>query len=210
MSDVVQRYRRDGFVVVPQVVDEPTMQAWRAHLATFAIPANGVVPLHLPTDAVARHMAEHVGLSALAMQLLGGPTKVFGITYVVKAPQSPWQVSWHQDGEPWRRQWGIEQAITLWVALDDAGAHNGGLRMIPGSHRQALRALEPVETEFDVFGWASPPAIVDESKAVTVELAAGDVSAHHPAMVHASHTNPSRVQRRAISLRLHALDRYAT
>jgi phytanoyl-CoA hydroxylase len=210
MSDIRTRFDHDGFVVVPQVVDHDSVAAWCAHLARFVFPPNGVIPLQLDTDPVARDIAGHTGLLEVATLLLAESVELFGATYVVKLPQSPWHVSWHQDGEPWRRQWGIERAITLWVALDDAGAHNGGLRMIPGSHRQPLQALEPVEDAFDVFGYASPPAVIHEEGALTVELRAGDVSAHHPAIVHASGFNESRVLRRGLSIRFRIESRYTT
>jgi len=73
--------------------------------------------------------------------------------------------------------------------------------MIPGSHLGPLLALEPVNEPFDVFGWASPMSVVDEAKAVDVVLDVGDISAHHPAMVHASGPNGSSGPRRALSLR---------
>ena len=196
MSELPDRYERDGFVVVRGIIDHAVVDQLRQQLSTLDLPPNGLMPV--PT------MVEHGATSLLASELLGVEAELFGATFVVKPPASPWRVSWHQDGEPWRRQWGIERAVTLWVALDATGPHNGGLRMIPGSHRQPLHALEPVNDEFDVFGWVSPAALVHEAKAVDVPLEAGDVSAHHPAMVHSSCPNTSAGPRRALSLRYRA------
>jgi phytanoyl-CoA hydroxylase len=196
MSDLRQRYDRDGFVVVPGAVPRAVIDRWREQLSTLELTPNGLVPVE--------PWHEHGALSWLASELLGTEAQGFGATFVVKPPASPWHVSWHQDGEPWLRQWGIRQAVTIWVALDAAGPHNGGLRIIPGSHRQPLRALEPVDDDVDVFGWASPAHEVDESHTVDVELEAGDVSAHHPATMHASGPNRSSEPRRALSLRYRA------
>jgi phytanoyl-CoA hydroxylase len=199
-----QRYDHQGIVVVRQVVDRVFIGQLRSHLTTLDPPPNGLIPIRLETNPVAQTIAAHEALLGLASELLGGPAELFGATFVVKQAQSPWQVSWHQDGEPWRRQWGLHHAVTLWVALDASGPHNGGLRMIPGSHCEPARALEPVQQPYDVFGWASPRELVDESAAVDVTVEPGDVSAHHPAMVHASGANRSAGPRRALSLRYRA------
>lgn len=199
MSERRRRYERDGFVIVADAVPLAMVEQWRRQLGSLEVTPNGLVPVPV------QHLGDHCEMSRLASELLGGDAELFGATFVVKPPASPWHVSWHQDGEPWRRQWGIEQAVTLWVALDAAGPHNGGLRMIPGSHRQPLQALEPVVDEFDVFGWASAANAIAEHHAVEVVLEAGDVSAHHPATLHASGPNRSNQPRRALSLRYRAL-----
>lgn len=201
MSTRRAHFERDGFVVARNVVDADMVTLLRRHVDALDMPPNGLVPLRLDTDAAAQDIAQHPTLLALAGELLDADVEVFGATYVVKRAGSPWQVSWHQDGEPWQRQWGIEHAVTLWLALDPTGPHNGGLRMISGSHRQPLRPLQRVDDAFDVFGWASPASLVDEANAVDLVLEAGDVSAHHPVTVHASGPNPSPHPRRALSLR---------
>lgn len=198
MSDVADRYERDGFVVVPHTVPAVTVAQWCALLDAVPQPANGLVPVASPFD--------HEATRSLAQELLSTDVELFGATFVVRPPASPWRVSWHQDGEPWRRQWGIEHAVTVWVALDATGPHNGGLRMIPGSHRLPLRALQPVDDEYDVFGWASAADLVNEQQAVDIVLSAGDVSAHHPATLHASGSNRSSQPRRALSLRYRTTD----
>jgi len=204
MSALRQRYEHDGFAVVRHVIADHEIHLLRAHLAEQQLPPNGLVPLRLDADERARNVGSHPALLSVAEELLGTAVQPFGATYVVRQAGSTWTVSWHQDGEPWRRQWGIERAVTLWLALDASGPHNGGLRMIPGTHRGRLEPLEPVEDVLDVFGWASPAALVDASRAVDLVLDAGDLSAHHPAMVHASGPNPSTGPRRALSLRFRA------
>lgn len=204
MSALRQHYEQHGFTVARHVVDDHTVQFLRQHLATCDVAPNGLVPLRQDADPVAQTLARDPRLLTLAAEVLGEPADLFALTYVVKPARSPWRVAWHQDGEPWRRQWGIERAVTLWLALDASGPDNGGLRMVPGSHRGILLALERVDDPFDVFGWASPRDPVHELQAVDVVLEVGDVSAHHPAMVHASGPNRSDGPRRALSLRFRA------
>ena len=53
----------------------------------------------------------------------------------------------------------------------------------------------------NVFGVASDPALVDERLAVAVPMQAGDVSAHHPALLHCSDANRSARPRVALAIR---------
>ena len=60
----------------------------------------------------------------------------------------------------------------------------------PGSHRTAAGPLMAATEVPNVFGVASDPALVDERLVVAVPMQAGDVSAHHPALLHCSDADP--------------------
>ena len=91
------------------------------------------------------------------------------------------------------------------MALDDADAGNGGLRVVPGPHRNGLLPHDRDDARLatELFNVSAPPASVDEATAVDVELRAGDVSAHHPALIHGSGPNTSDRPRRALVARYH-------
>jgi ectoine hydroxylase-related dioxygenase (phytanoyl-CoA dioxygenase family) len=174
-------------------------------------------------DAVVDTLAGDGRLAGLAAALLGGPVVCFGRTFVVKAGGGADPVLWHQDGHPWQAR-GIINAVTLWVPLDPTGPENGGLAVIPASHRLAAQPLRPGgrvpaggggpadgkgEGEAgaggggrgDVFGGGIDPELVDEGQAVFLEMAPGDVSAHHPRLIHGSGPNWTRSLRRSLVLR---------
>jgi ectoine hydroxylase-related dioxygenase (phytanoyl-CoA dioxygenase family) len=52
-----------------------------------------------------------------------------------------------------------------------------------------------------ICGAVVDPTLVDESLAVDVVLAPGDVSVHHPNLIHGSGPNATERQRRALALR---------
>jgi ectoine hydroxylase-related dioxygenase (phytanoyl-CoA dioxygenase family) len=110
-------------------------------------------------------------------------------------------VLWHQDGYPWRARLGITEAVTLWIALDRADESTGGLQMIPGSHHMDAQPLRPQPSHANVFGSEIDPHLVDATLARSLTLAPGDVSAHHPNLIHGSLPNWSEKPRRALAVR---------
>lgn len=168
-----------------------------AHLATSSSGPRGIVAVDPRHDATAAALAGDPTVVGLAEELLGSTAEVFGFTYLVRPPHSAWRASWHQDGEPWRRA-GIDSALTVWIALDPATPESGGLRVVPGSHGGEPHPLVRDDSLDEVFGWVSPPGVVDDAAAVDVELEPGDASVHHPALFHCS--GPNRTDRRRAAL----------
>ena len=201
---LVQAYEHHGYAVVKGCLEAHTVQHLIADLETRSLPPSGLLALSVEHDPVAADLVASAELMELATQVLGDPVVAFGMAYVVKPPSSSRGVAWHQDGHPWKQRWGITRAVTLWVALDAADVHNGALRVVPGSHRQPLEPLEAVDGDHDVFGWRSPAHLVDETGSVTLTMGPGDVSLHHPALVHGSEPNRSRRRRAALSIRFRA------
>lgn len=99
-------------------------------------------------------------------------------------------VPWHQDNGYWRLD--PPEAISLWIALDDADEENGCMWVVPGSHRAGevghQRAGEYV---------AQLKADADETQAVSVPLPAGSGMFHHCQTLHMTRPNTSPRQRRA-------------
>jgi ectoine hydroxylase-related dioxygenase (phytanoyl-CoA dioxygenase family) len=110
-------------------------------------------------------------------------------------------VLWHQDGLPWQTLFGITEAVTLWVALDSADAGNGGLAVVPRSHLMPAQPLRPNVDRPSVFGLEIDPSLVEEELAVNLDLEPGDVSAHHPSLIHGSGPNVSGRPRRSLAVR---------
>lgn len=198
------RYRRDGFVVIPAVLDEATVAGCVEHLRHLQADAaltGPMVTAPLERDRFLAGMADDPRLSSLAGCLLGSEPLAFGCTYIVKPPGGGHPVWWHQDGHPWRTRLGINEAVTLWIALDAAAEDNGGLRVIPGSHVLPAQPLRPSPNTDGVFGGEIDPGLVDETLACQLTLAPGDVGAHHPNLIHGSLPNRSEKPRRALVVR---------
>ena len=74
------------------------------------------------------------------------------------------------------------------------------MKVIPGSHRDELSSLRENTTTESVLG-SEADRDVDESKAVSLVLAAGDVEVHHPNIMHSSDANRSEHRRCGLTIR---------
>jgi ectoine hydroxylase-related dioxygenase (phytanoyl-CoA dioxygenase family) len=110
-------------------------------------------------------------------------------------------VAWHQDVT----YWGLEppQAVTAWYAIDDSDQENGCMRVIPGSHREGLRAHGKSKREGNLLSinqelTASPD---EEQAAVDLILKAGEISLHDGTLIHGSLPNRSTRRRCGLTIR---------
>lgn len=117
--------------------------------------------------------------------------------------------SWHQvdtfefsSGEPqllWPQKADFGGTITVWTALTDAKIDTACMRFMPGTHEELYydesRGLEYDAAEEDngFFGYKyqnlqkDPDWVPDESKAVSVEMKAGQFILFWSTLMHASH-----------------------
>ena len=90
--------------------------------------------------------------------------------------------------------------VTLWLAVDESTPENGCLRVIPGSHAGELYDLRQRADVDNVLG-SEAAADIDESGAVDMIMAPGDVEVHHPGIVHGSNANTSPRRRCGLTIR---------
>lgn len=193
LGSVRDDYARDGYVVARAVVGPQWVRAADEHVrATIARHAE--VPyarLHqIPfwrEDPFYLNLVRQPGMLDLAERFLGPDLALFAAGYIVKAPASAMEVLWHQDGSYWPLE--PMEVCTLWLAITESDAGNGCMRVIRGSHTMDLQALRERRDRESLLGNAIDDAMVDESQAVDLELAPGDVSVHHPNIVHGSRAN---------------------
>jgi hypothetical protein len=207
-SEAACRYRLDGFVVSPAVFEPATVTACIEHLRILQAgqrQGTAIVTAPLTRDPFLARLAGDPRLTSIAGCLLGTEPVPFGCTYFVKQPRSGLPVAWHQDAYPWQTRLGINEAVTLWLALDISNEDTGGLWVIPGSHSLAAQPLHPDGGEPSLFGCGIDPDLVDAARAWPVRLVPGDVSAHHPNLIHGSPPNHSDQPRRGLAIRYAAL-----
>ena len=211
-SDVA-RYQEQGYLVVPGVLDPPTVAALRRELDAILEGAREVSahtdvydlePGHRP-DAPRvrrvktphkffdgfRRLYREPRLVAILQALLGPAVRLHGSKINLKAPHYGSPVEWHQD-------WAFyphtnDDILAVGVMLDDAISDNGPLMVVPGSHRGPI---------FDhhadgYFCGAVDPAAVREELARAVPLTgrAGSMSFHHVRLLHGSAQNVSKLSR---------------
>lgn len=218
--DIAGIYARDGFVVVPGILDPAELAALRdeavglcrgrfgaikgfvapepgasdsAAMARYMV---GIMPHKIEASLFARQVA-HPRIVEVVTSLIGPDVKAVHSQIFFKSAGMPGN-AFHQDERfiPTRDR----SLVTAWIALEDARIENGCLRVIPGSHRPGVLwpmrrhsnpELDRAE-ELDGFPWP-------RDAAVPVELPAGAAVFFDGYLIHGSYPNRSAgLTRRAL------------
>ena len=121
--------------------------------------------------------------------IIGKNILICGTTLFIKNPKEEGFVSFHQDA----KYIGLEPHnwVTVWVAITDANENNGCMRMLSGSHKENLRHHEQKFDENNLLTRGQTIKNVSLDKTDPVILKAGQMSLHHPKIVHGSGLNYS-------------------
>ncbi|WP_437227684.1 phytanoyl-CoA dioxygenase family protein [Planctomicrobium sp. SH661] len=163
-----------------------------------------------------RAIASEDRLLSLATSVLGAQAFAVRAIFFDKVPGANWSLFWHQDSvisvkervevpgfSSWSQKVGVwqvqppsevlAQMVALRVHLDDCGADNGPLRVLPGSH---------------LYGWLDEK--LDEWKArvpeVTCTVGSGGIVGMCPMTLHASAASQKVGNRRVIHIEYAAAD----
>ena len=125
--------------------------------------------------------------------LIGKNILVCGTTLFIKNPNEKGFVSYHQDA----KYIGLEPHnwVTAWVAITDSNENNGCMRMWPGSHKDNLKEHEQKFNEGNLLTRGQTVKNVPLEKTTPIILKAGQMSLHHPTVVHGSDLNKSNDRR---------------
>ena len=124
--------------------------------------------------------------------IIGKNILVCGTTLFIKNPKQEGFVSYHQDA----KYIGLEPHnwVTAWVAITDSYEENGCMRMWPKSHLE-IRDHNEKFNEGNLLTRGQTVEEVPVSELKSIELKAGQMSLHHPRIVHGSGINNSNDRR---------------
>lgn len=211
----VAGFRRDGFVVIRSLANPALCGQMRElaaqHLAENVAPIEYEVDVQYPGSpadadaeggrtprrllhAYARHSLYRDWSTSQVVK--GHLEQLFGTADIelsqchhncimTKHPGFSSATLWHQDNRYW--SFDRQNLVSVWLALGNETRANGCLRVIPGSH---LQAIEPGRFDAALFLRTDLPenkALVSEAQ--TVELARGDVLFFHSRLFHAAGRN---------------------
>ena len=125
--------------------------------------------------------------------LIGKNILVCGTTLFVKNPNEKGFVSYHQDA----KYIGLEPHnwVTAWVAITDSNENNGCMRMWSGSHKDNLKDHDQKFNEDNLLTRGQTVKNVPKEETTPLVLDAGQMSLHHPTVVHGSELNKSNDRR---------------
>jgi ectoine hydroxylase-related dioxygenase (phytanoyl-CoA dioxygenase family) len=209
-SALVERFRADGFVVVPDVFTPAAMDAMTAVVAdavacdqrddTRSLADKSryeqsflqCVYLWARYPAVSPWTA-HRGLASIAAQLLGaGAVRLWHDQALFKEVGGR-DTDAHQD-HPY---WPIVETdqVTAWIPLDGSTAAGGAMAYWPGSHRAGLDEFVNIFGDTDPDDIGQHPALAG-TEPVTLEVPRGSVAFHHGLTAHRAGANTTDHTRR--------------
>lgn len=194
LGDAAASYRRDGFAVFRNVIDADLIGEARDHVEWIQRQHPQLRPEHLHhplmrDDAFWVRLITDDRLIDIVRYFLGDDIACFTSHYICKPARDGQAVLWHQDGAYWHLE--PMDALTVWLAVDDSRPENGCLRMIPGSHRSEISDIVIRKDVPNMLSSSIDPALVDDGAAIDVVLGSGDISIHHPRIIHGSESNRS-------------------
>jgi phytanoyl-CoA hydroxylase len=200
----VEQFEREGFVIFRGVLDPDLIREASDHVEWLMQRHPEERPERLGHTLMTHdpfwvRLISDDRLLDIAELFVGPNIALFASHYLSKPPVEGMPVLWHQDGSYWPLE--PMEVVTLWLAVDDSLPENGCMRVIPGTHRLELHALQRRTDVDNVLSSQIDPALVDESKAVDLVLKAGDVSVHHPNIIHGSNANTSAQRRCGLTIR---------
>ncbi len=213
---VLDEFRRDGVVRLPSFLDSDEIDELAANFARYIAEA---VPTLPPSDAFYEVEGERRALkqmqritdhdayfdelrsrpkyAELAELVLETPVRSEGVEWFNKPAEFGRATPPHQDGFYFCLK--PDEALTIWIALDDVDEQNGCVRYARGSHRAGIRphgrsaVLGFSQTILD-FG----PS--DKSREFIGVVRRGDALVHHSSTIHWADANRSNRLRRACGL----------
>lgn len=226
--DQVQAYRRDGYLVVENVLTPRQLDTLHKVIDTLVQASREVTdhnqiydlePTHSADEPRVRRIKEPHNVHPAFREIAFSPkiaeilTPLIGTTSGIRYQTGKLNmksagygaaVEWHQD-------WAFyphtnDDLLAIGLYLDDCGPENGPLMVIPGSHTWPIS-----DHHADgVFCGAIDPtaAGIDFSKAVMLTGKAGSMTIHHVRMVHGSSLNTSNRPRRLLLFQYCAVDAF--
>jgi ectoine hydroxylase-related dioxygenase (phytanoyl-CoA dioxygenase family) len=218
-------YRRDGFIVVPDLVTAAELAELRSVIAALVAGAADVdthtdvydlEPGHTRVAPQVRRIKQphkvHPAFDRLVRKravldvvaaLIGPDLRLQGSKLNMKAARYGSPVEWHQD-------WAFyphtnDDILAIGVMLDDTDLENGPLMVVPGSHRGPVWNHHGDDGRF--CGLVDPADIEAEiDRAVPLTGRAGCMSFHHVRALHGSALNTSDRDRNLLLYEIMAAD----
>lgn len=202
LKGIGKDYDRNGFVIVRNVLPADLIREVDRHIDWLMerhpeLPPESLGHWLIADDPFWVRFLSDRHLLDVAEALVGPDIAFFAADYICKPPRTGKGVLWHQDGHYWPLE--PMDVITVWFAVTPSKPANGCVRVIPGSHKHGLHKHSPERKERYILNQADPGAY-DVSQAVDLELAPGDISVHHPLLLHGSNPNTSGLWRRGGSI----------
>ena len=197
-SNQLKQYKEEGFVSPINIFSKEKANEVRSEIELIEknmpeeLEKSGRYNAHLISPLL-DEVTHNPKILDAVQDLIGENILVCGTTLFIKNPYEKGFVSYHQDA----KYIGLEPHnwITAWVAVTDSNEHNGCMRMWSGSHKENLKQHDQKFNKGNLLTRGQTVKDVPKKKTTPLILSAGQMSLHHPTVVHGSDVNKSDERR---------------
>lgn len=215
-NEARESFRKDGFAILPSVIDEPTLEmlhmecgyfvgytdAWleSKNLETLSITHKGkryfISNRYRQSPEMHRFLFGEL-MKEITTAFLGPDAYLFVEQWVVKGAEQGMKFAWHQDSgyvkfvDPGNQH---RPYLTCWCALDDMSVENGTISVLPHDVLDTSnRVLDHVREEGsnDLIGYEG------DNPGVTINVPKGSIVVFSSTSLHRSGANLTYRRRRA-------------
>jgi ectoine hydroxylase-related dioxygenase (phytanoyl-CoA dioxygenase family) len=222
-NEQIQFYQNNGFIVIEDFLSPEELEHWRKAVTTaveeragikipgkdiktgeadginedadyFAKVFDQLLNLWQTNEQVKKLMLDQ-RIGKMAAQLAGvDGIRIWHDQALIKRPWAN-PTAWHLDTPFW--SYSDRNAISIWVALDNATLENGCLFFIPGSHKltgfDKITIGKNMDGIFEIY-----PGLIN-TKPVAAPMRAGSCSFHNGLTIHGANANMTNGFRRAMT-----------
>ena len=193
-SNQIKQYEQDGYVAPIDVLSKDEAKEIRDEIEYIEkkwpeeLVGLGRNYVHLISPVFNKICYNSKILNAVE-SIIGENILICGTTLFIKNANEQGFVSFHQDA----KYIGLEPHnwVTAWIAVTDANEENGCMRMLAGSHKENLRHHNQKFDENNLLTRGQTIENVKIEETNPVILKTGQMSLHHPKVVHGSGLNKS-------------------
>ena len=194
----IQQYKEDGYVAPIDVLSKEEAEEVKKEIEYIEkkwpdeLEGLGRNYAHLISPILDKVSHNSKILDAVE-SIIGKDILVCGTTLFIKNPDKKGFVSFHQDA----KYIGLEPHnwVTAWLAVTDSNEENGCMRMYKGSHKKDLKFHNQKFDENNLLTRGQTIEDIPINETTPVILKAGQLSLHHPTIIHGSGLNKSKERR---------------
>ena len=192
-TEQIQQYHKEGYVAPIEILTREEALEVRNEIELIEnrfpneLDNSGRYNVHLISPKL-DEVVHNSNILDSVESIIGKNILVCSTTLFIKNANQNGFVSYHQDA----KYIGLEPHnwVTAWIAITDSNEINGCMKMWPGSHAD-LKEHEQKFNQGNLLTRGQTIKNVPEDQVKPIELKAGQMSLHHPRIIHGSGINKS-------------------
>ena len=189
----IQQYHKEGYVAPIEILTREEALEVRNEIELIEnrfpneLDNSGRYNVHLISPKL-DEVVHNSNILDSVESIIGKNILVCSTTLFIKNANQNGFVSYHQDA----KYIGLEPHnwVTAWIAITDSNETNGCMKMWPGSHAD-LKEHDQKFNQGNLLTRGQTIKNVPEDQVKPIELKAGQMSLHHPRIIHGSGINKS-------------------